>query len=54
MAKIPINIKEGKVDKKDEVIIGIDLGTTHSLVAVIEEQQPKTILDEDGRSALLT
>ena len=53
MAKIPINIKEGKVEKNDEVIIGIDLGTTHSLVAVINDGKPITILDETGSSALL-
>ena len=35
MAKISINIKDGSI-KKPDVIIGIDLGTTNSLVAVID------------------
>ncbi len=41
MAKISINIKDGSI-KKADTIIGIDLGTTNSLVAVINttNQQP--------------
>ncbi len=41
MARISINIKEGKI-KKNDTVIGIDLGTTNSLVAIVnkENQQP--------------
>ena len=35
MARISINIKDGSV-KKADTIIGIDLGTTNSLVAIID------------------
>lgn len=44
MALIPINIKEGTL-KKEELIIGIDLGTTNSLVAIIDKEtkQAKTL-----------
>ncbi|HCS21182.1 MAG TPA: heat-shock protein Hsp70 [Bacteroidetes bacterium] len=38
MAKISINIQSGDI-KKEEPIVGIDLGTTNSLVAIID---PKT------------
>ncbi len=37
MAKISINMKEGDVEKESDVIIGIDLGTTNSLVAYIKD-----------------
>ncbi len=52
MAKIPINIKEGKV-KSDSIIVGIDLGTTNSLVAYINDKETIVVKDEDGSSALL-
>lgn len=35
-----------------EVIVGIDLGTTNSLVAVCDEQGPRTIDDDEGRAIL--
>ncbi len=37
MARISINIKEGKI-KKNDTVIGIDLGTTNSLVAIIDKE----------------
>lgn len=48
MAIIPINIKSGTL-KKEDYIIGIDLGTTNSLVAVIDEStgKPKAIPGND-------
>ena len=54
MAKIPILIKEGKIDESalDDLIIGIDLGTTNSLVAIAKENTPEVIL-QDGKSALV-
>lgn len=49
MAQIAINIKEGKL-QQDEIIVGIDLGTTNSLIAVIDKKsgQPKALTDNDG------
>jgi len=48
MAIISINIKDGTL-KKEDYIIGIDLGTTNSLVAIIDKQtgQPKAIQGTD-------
>ena len=46
MAKIPINLKEGSV-KNGEVIIGIDLGTTNSLVAHVVDGQPVAVRERD-------
>jgi molecular chaperone HscA len=36
MAKISINIKSGKLEKDESIIVGIDLGTTNSLVAWVD------------------
>jgi len=54
MAKIPILIKEGKIDESalEDLIIGIDLGTTNSLVAIAKDNKPEVIL-QDGKSALV-
>lgn len=48
MAIISINIKEGTL-KKEDYIIGIDLGTTNSLVAIIDKTSglPKAIPGND-------
>ncbi len=53
MAKIAINIKEGKVERDSNIIVGIDLGTTNSLVAYIKEEKPVVVYDDDGKSALV-
>ncbi len=37
MAKIGINIATGSL-QKDDIIVGIDLGTTNSLVAIIHPE----------------
>ena len=44
MAKIGINIATGSL-QKEEIIVGIDLGTTNSLVAIIhpDSKQSRTI-----------
>lgn len=51
MAKIAINIATGSLQKA-EMIVGIDLGTTNSLVAVIhpETQQPVALKEHDSAS----
>ncbi len=51
MAKIPINLKEGSI-QEDDVIIGIDLGTTNSLVAYVKEGEPVAV-KENGKHTLV-
>ena len=53
--KIPINLKAGSVDKeeKKDVIIGIDLGTTNSLVAYTDREETFVIRDASGSNALV-
>ena len=33
---------------KTEIVVGIDLGTTNSLVAHVDEKTPRVLADEDG------
>jgi molecular chaperone HscA len=49
VAKIAINIATGSL-QKDDLIVGIDLGTTNSLVAIIhpETYQPLALKEVDG------
>ena len=53
MAKIAINIATGSL-QQEEIIVGIDLGTTNSLVAIIhpETKQP-VALKEHNTSSLV-
>ena len=53
MAKIGINISTGSL-QKEEIIVGIDLGTTNSLIAIIhpETKQP-TVLKEFDNTTLV-
>ena len=55
MAKIAINLKEGTIakEKQRDIIVGIDLGTTHSLVAIIKDDLPRTIKNDEGLSSLV-
>ncbi|HMZ88389.1 MAG TPA: Fe-S protein assembly chaperone HscA [Chitinophagales bacterium] len=48
MAQISINIKEGTL-KREEIIVGIDLGTTNSLIAIIDKETgtPSALRDAD-------
>ncbi len=53
MAKIGINLVTGSL-QKDEIIVGIDLGTTNSLVAIIHPETKKPIvLKEHDESSLV-
>jgi molecular chaperone HscA len=53
MAKIAINIATGSL-QKDEIIVGIDLGTTNSLVAIIHpETNMPMALKEHNTSSLV-
>lgn len=53
MAKIPINLKEGKIAEENDLIIGIDLGTTNSLVAMIKDGEPIAVKGKNGKSTLV-
>lgn len=53
MAIINIDIKTGSVVKPKETIIGIDLGTTNSLVAIMRDGQPVCLRDAAGKTALV-
>lgn len=53
MAKIGINIATGSL-QKDDIIVGIDLGTTNSLIAIIHPDTKKpTVLKEVDSSNLV-
>lgn len=53
MAKIGINIATGSL-QQEEIIVGIDLGTTNSLIAIIHPDGRKpTVLKEHDASALV-
>ncbi len=53
MARIGINIATGSL-QKEEMIVGIDLGTTNSLIAIIHPETKKaTVLKEHNGSALV-
>ena len=43
-----INNEDNKEEEKMSKIIGIDLGTTNSCVAVMEGNEPKVITNADG------
>ncbi len=54
MAIIPINIQTGNIEsEKREVIVGIDLGTTNSLVAYIKDGVAVCVADENGKNTLV-
>lgn len=49
MGKVAINLVTGSLQQK-EVIVGIDLGTTNSLIAIVREdtRQPIALREIDG------
>jgi molecular chaperone HscA len=53
MAIIPINLKTGSVESEKDVIVGIDLGTTNSLVAYIKDGVPVCVAGENGKNTLV-
>lgn len=53
MAKISINLKEGKLNSETDIIIGIDLGTTNSIVAYIKDGNPYAVKDIKGKNTLV-
>ncbi|MGB0862296.1 MAG: molecular chaperone DnaK [Saprospiraceae bacterium] len=53
MAKFAINLKKGTIAKDSDVIVGIDLGTTNSLVAYIKDGESVAVKDENGKNTLV-
>ncbi|MBK8967703.1 MAG: Fe-S protein assembly chaperone HscA [Lewinellaceae bacterium] len=53
MAIISINLKDGTLDSGSEVIVGIDLGTTNSLVAYMKDGQAVCVKDDTGKNTLV-
>ncbi len=54
MAIIPINLKDGSLDQAaPELIIGIDLGTTNSLVTYMKEGVPVCVKGPDQKNTLV-
>ena len=52
MGKISINIKEGKI-KKSDTIVGIDLGTTHSLISYIDPNTKEPVIIKTDKTVLV-
>ena len=53
MARIPINIKTGEIEKQENLIVGIDLGTTNSLVAYSKDGETIVVEDKSGSQKLV-
>ena len=53
MALISINLKTGSVDDDKDVIVGIDLGTTNSLVAYIQDGSPVCVKGKNAKNTLV-
>jgi molecular chaperone HscA len=52
MAKISINLATGAIQKED-IIVGIDLGTTNSLVAFINPDGQPKVINDTGKGVLV-
>ena len=52
MAKISINLATGSL-QKEEIIVGIDLGTTNSLVAFINPEHNPQVINDTGKGLLV-
>ena len=53
MAKISISIKDGEIKKDENIVIGIDLGTTNSLVAYVDNEKAIAVKGDDGKNTLV-
>jgi len=52
MAKVSINLATGSL-QKEELIVGIDLGTTNSLVAFINPDKQPQVINDTGKGVLV-
>src|SRR6195952_3751603 len=52
MAKVSINLSTGSI-QKEELIVGIDLGTTNSLVAFINPDKNAQVINDTGKGVLV-
>ena len=52
MAKVSINLATGSL-QKEELIVGIDLGTTNSLVAFIDPDKNPKVINDAGKGVLV-
>ena len=52
MAKISINLATGSL-QKEEIIVGIDLGTTNSLIAFIDPDKKPKVINDTGKGLLV-
>ncbi|MDN3582530.1 Fe-S protein assembly chaperone HscA [Mucilaginibacter flavus] len=52
MAKVSINLATGSLQKED-IIVGIDLGTTNSLVAFINPEKQPLVINDTGKGVLV-
>ena len=52
MAKVSINLATGSIQKED-IIVGIDLGTTNSLVAFINPEKEPRVINDAGKGVLV-
>lgn len=52
MAKISINLATGSL-QQEEIIVGIDLGTTNSLVAFINPEKQPQVINDAGKGKLV-
>jgi molecular chaperone HscA len=52
MGKVSINLATGSL-QKEEIIVGIDLGTTNSLVAFIDPDKDPKVINDAGKGVLV-
>src|SRR5206468_7527892 len=52
MAKVSINLATGSLQQED-IIVGIDLGTTNSLVAFINPEKHPQVINDMGKGVLV-
>jgi molecular chaperone HscA len=53
MAKFAIDLKSGDIKREGDLIVGIDLGTTNSLVAYMQAGKAVAVKGLDGQNALV-